>query len=400
MQTGPLQKNALKYGYFKVRENAISRADSLQETFLYIGSDIQVFNDLGTIVGEGFKAADMETALEYLQDKAPYRNNLRAILIDLPYAAESMKQLQKIVRHQTNLQGTTVIFNLRRLKEDEKQQILRYHFVDELADFKTEMALIEDKINFISRIKLDIAKSGKNVKVEKTLTNVYRQRFYFKRAMDLVLASLLSVLLLPVFLIIALAVKLESGGPVFYNSYRAGRGYRIFKFYKFRTMKVGADRMINSMLHLNKYNTTLGPVFFKIHNDPRITRVGAFLRSTGLDELPQLLNVLKGDMSIVGNRPLPLYEAATLTTDEWAERFVAPAGITGLWQVKNNRRERLSAEERIQMDIAYARNNNILLDCWIMFTTPSVIVKELPLPESKLAENPLPVSLQHEFSRI
>src|SRR5437764_11787437 len=151
----------------------------------------------------------------------------------------------------------------------------------------------------------------------------------------MIISSVLLILLAPVFLLIALAIKIESRGPVFYNSKRAGKGYKIFRFHKFRTMEVNADKKIEMLHHLNQYEAEAnGAKFFKISNDPRITKVGKFLRNTSLDELPQLINVLKGDMSLVGNRPLPLYEAATLTTNEFVERFMAPAGITGLWQIK------------------------------------------------------------------
>jgi lipopolysaccharide/colanic/teichoic acid biosynthesis glycosyltransferase len=104
--------------------------------------------------------------------------------------------------------------------------------------------------------------------------------------------------------------------------------------------------------------------------------VGTFLRNSSLDELPQLFNVLRGDMSIVGNRPLPLYEAASLTTNEWAERFMAPAGITGLWQIKKRGQKNMSAEERLDLDINYARNNNIVRDFWIMAQTPSALLQK------------------------
>ena len=198
-----------------------------------------------------------------------------------------------------------------------------------------------------------------------------------KRCLDIAVAGLALILLLPLFALIALAIRLESKGPVFYIAKRAGRGFRIFDFYKFRTMRVGADTKIAEMAHLNQYAVNNGgPIFLKIKDDPRITRVGNFLRNSSLEELPQLLNVLLGDMSLVGNRPLPLYEAATLTTDQWAKRFMAPAGITGLWQIKKRGKEDMSVEERIGLDIDYADRNNFMYDLWIMVNTPSALMQK------------------------
>jgi len=142
-------------------------------------------------------------------------------------------------------------------------------------------------------------------------------------------------------------------------------------------MVVNADKKIESLAHLNQYNDqTVGARFFKISNDPRITKVGKFLRNTSLDELPQLFNVLKGDMSLVGNRPLPLYEAATLTTNEFVERFMAPAGMTGLWQIKKRGKTEMSTDERIELDISYARKANLFYDFWIMAKTPAAILQK------------------------
>lgn len=219
-----------------------------------------------------------------------------------------------------------------------------------------------------------------------------------KRIFDVIFASLAIIILFPVMLIIALLIKITSKGPILYVSNRAGTGYEIFKFYKFRTMYVGSDQKraelsdLNLFLiHKNKHpklnysikcpecerlgtwcSTVLfidgteicenhyhtlkreaekKPIFFKIEHDPRTTKLGKILRKTNLDELPQFFNVLKGDMSIVGNRPLPLYEAEKLTTDYMAYRFLAPAGITGLWQVSKNRFE--SEEIRISLDNQY-----------------------------------------------
>jgi lipopolysaccharide/colanic/teichoic acid biosynthesis glycosyltransferase len=184
------------------------------------------------------------------------------------------------------------------------------------------------------------------------------------------------VLLFPVFLIIALAIRIESRGNILYVSKRAGMGYRIFNFYKFRTMSPDAELSRTQYVHLNLYPYSELARFFKVENDPRITRVGRFLRNTSLDELPQLFNVLRGDMSLVGNRPLPLYEAENLTTDELAKRFMAPAGMTGLWQVKKRRKPVMSADERIDLDLNYADKSNLLMDMWIMAHTPQALMQK------------------------
>lgn len=144
-------------------------------------------------------------------------------------------------------------------------------------------------------------------------------------------------------------------------------------------MVVDADKKIDQVLHLNQYDSSATgkkPLFFKASNDPRVTRIGAFLRNTSLDELPQFFNVIKGDMSLVGNRPLPLYEAASLTTDELAARFMAPVGITGLWQIKKKGYKKMSVEERINLDIAYVDKNNFMYDLWIMANTPSALIQK------------------------
>ncbi|RMD71075.1 MAG: sugar transferase, partial [Bacteroidetes bacterium] len=131
------------------------------------------------------------------------------------------------------------------------------------------------------------------------------------------------------------------------------------------------------LAHLNQYEDDVaGPTFLKLHRDPRVTRVGRLLRKTSLDELPQLFNVLKGDMSIVGNRPLPLYEAQMLTTDEWAERFLAPAGLTGLWQVRKKFEKHMSSQERIRLDARYARECSFLADLKIMLQTLPAVIQE------------------------
>jgi lipopolysaccharide/colanic/teichoic acid biosynthesis glycosyltransferase len=240
-----------------------------------------------------------------------------------------------------------------------------------------------------------------------------------KRLFDIAFASVCLLCLLPFFAIIALLIKLESRGPVFYYSHRVGTGYRIFRFWKFRSMRRDADQLLSTIKGLNQYQaateteevqanacacdgpacqaqlidkagnalcekhyrehrkSSKAPAFIKIVNDPRVTRVGTLLRNTSIDELPQLFNVLMGDMSIVGNRPLPVYEAEKLTTDQFAARFMAPAGITGLWQVSKRGGAGMSEEERKALDLEYARNYSLKGDLLILLKTfPALIQQE------------------------
>jgi lipopolysaccharide/colanic/teichoic acid biosynthesis glycosyltransferase len=257
-----------------------------------------------------------------------------------------------------------------------KAAVKRYTFIDEIITAKC-LSRLPSKISFISKFKqlntyprLTVINGGKKIRTKRTINAV------LKRTFDILVASCLLLAASPFLLLVAIIIKLESQGPIFYAARRAGKNYRVFKFYKFRTMVADADKKLQQLQHLNQYKSGSGPVFYKVSNDPRITRFGAFLRNTSLDELPQLFNVLKGDMSLVGNRPLPLYEASTLTTDEWAQRFLAPAGITGLWQISKRGKKDMSVEERIALDIDYSRQHSFTYDMWIMANTPKALIQK------------------------
>ena len=228
-------------------------------------------------------------------------------------------------------------------------------------------------INFLKRFK----KFSKEKALPKPEAFKFRISFS-KRAFD-ILTSLTALLILsPIMIVIALIVKIESRGPIFYISKRAGSGYKVFNFLKFRSMRVGADAELSTLKHLNQYGGEDNPsVFFKIKDDPRITGFGNFLRNTSLDELPQLLNVLKGDMSVVGNRPLPLYEAQRLTKDQSAMRFMTAAGITGLWQVTKRGKKDLSDDERIALDVQYAKSNSFQKDMVLIAKTFPALTQEV-----------------------
>lgn len=197
-----------------------------------------------------------------------------------------------------------------------------------------------------------------------------------KRLFDIVASSSLLLLSAPICLLVALLIKLESKGPIIYRSKRAGQHYRVFDFLKFRSMYMDADQRLEELKKLNQYGEE-GAAFVKIKNDPRITRVGRIIRKTSLDELPQLVNVLMGDMSLVGNRPLPLYEAEQLCKEDTAERFSAPAGITGLWQVTKRGKDDMSVAERISLDIEYSRKSSFWFDMKIVLrTVPAMLQHE------------------------
>jgi lipopolysaccharide/colanic/teichoic acid biosynthesis glycosyltransferase len=196
-----------------------------------------------------------------------------------------------------------------------------------------------------------------------------RRRRYVvsKRALDMMLGTLLLLLMLPVLAVCAIAVKLDSPGPTIFGQLRTGRDGRRFRMYKFRTMLANAEELKASMAHLN----VLPPPDFKIPNDPRITRVGRFLRATSLDELPQLINVVRGDMSLVGPRPTSF---APSTYSVWhTQRLDVPPGLTGLWQVE--RRGTMSFDERLRLDVTYIRRASLLYDLSLLLRTFGVVLR-------------------------
>ena len=248
----------------------------------------------------------------------------------------------------------------------------------------------------------------------------------WKRSFDILVTGSAILCLSPILITTALAILFESRGKVVYKSKRVGSNYKIFDFYKFRSMYADADKRLAEYQKLNQYTkkiadeelfdsssaaedplqatsgnieqdillfsdnlstsendylktkrTERSNAFFKLENDPRITRVGHFIRKYSIDELPQLFNILKGDMSVVGNRPLPLYEAELLTSDEYVNRFMAPAGLTGLWQVeKRGGAGKMSAEERKLLDIKYAKEFSFRMDMMIIIKTFTAFIQK------------------------
>jgi lipopolysaccharide/colanic/teichoic acid biosynthesis glycosyltransferase len=384
MELAYLPQNKLigkTYKHFTVNSYPVVHAgDTAKKSeFFYVGKNSRLIDGLVNLFDGGYAAENAEKAIAILAKVVEKRNTCPSvIIIDAALGVSALHIIHRFQSVSSVLSSIPLMVEVSGIPTDKVADFRRLSFIDDIIDLQQCNERLLTKISFLSRIKDYNNQKELQQKIQKPAHPFTAKYSPFKRLFDIVVASLALVLLSPLFILIAIAVKLESKGPVFYIAKRAGRGYRIFNFYKFRTMVVGADQKVEQLTHLNQYNATTseGPVFFKISNDPRITRVGAFLRNTSLDELPQFINVLLADMSLVGNRPLPLYEAQTLTTDEWAARFMATAGITGLWQIKKRGQEDMSVEERIGLDIIYANHNNFMYDLWIMANTPTALMQK------------------------
>jgi lipopolysaccharide/colanic/teichoic acid biosynthesis glycosyltransferase len=379
---------------------------------VYIGLDNVLINQIKTL-NDSFDLVFYPTPL------LASRELTKQFSPDLVFFEDSLAGMESIefFRHLITLKGQKrVIFIL--LGRISNPETLKRAIASGINDYYTlpfETESLKKRVYFLMENMNKLRKSKRDLKY-KTYKIVF-----IKRLFDIVVAGSALLLLSPFLLLIIIAIRLESKGKVYYISKRVGTGYQIFDFYKLRSMHTGADAKLKEMKNLNQYSQEssanednnecpdckrLGEpcsrilyldgvevcenqylkgkkrktetAFVKIADDPRITRVGKFIRNTSIDELPQLINVIKGDMSIVGNRPLPLYEAEMLTTDQWSERFFGPAGITGLWQVmKRGNSGGMSAEERKELDNNYARNYSFARDIKIiLMTIPALFQKE------------------------
>lgn len=190
---------------------------------------------------------------------------------------------------------------------------------------------------------------------------------FFKRAMDIVGSAIGLILLSPLFILVALAIKVEDPkGKVFFAQKRCGKNNKPFQMYKFRSMVSNAEELLEELMEQNEMD---GPVF-KIKEDPRITRVGKFIRKTSIDELPQLFNILTGDMSIVGPRPAIPHEVAKYN-DYQKQRLLVKPGLTCIWQVSG--RNSIGFDEWIDMDLEYIEKRNLWMDIKLIFKTVGVL---------------------------
>ncbi len=193
--------------------------------------------------------------------------------------------------------------------------------------------------------------------------------YWAKRTLDIVVSALALILLAPLMVLIALLIRLESPGPVFFRQIRLGRYGKPFIMYKFRSMRCNAQELQPLLMHMNEKQGGA----FKIRHDPRMTHIGRFLRKYSLDELPQLFNVLKGDLSLVGPRAMAPYDVNRFDEVSYYRRFAVPQGCTGLWQVSG--RSNLTFEEWMRLDLYYVDNISFWLDIKILLRTIPAILK-------------------------
>lgn len=387
----------------------------MNQDFIYIGPEGNIRDHFTMILGNDL------IVIEDYKEAILHKNGSKQDSNILFYEKDTLKKDEKCISSlRKTLPNKYIILVTSPLSQNESKIYLKFGINDTVSPNVEPERLVKG-LEFIIR--------SKELFLNKQTNNKELKNFHlplWKRIFDIVFSGTALLFLSPILFTVAIAIRLESKGSIVYKSKRVGSNYHIFDFLKFRSMYVGADKHLKKLDGLNQYKSelnktqeeTIKPLFeedtaiddnivigdnflvgddftipeedyiskknndqkntfVKIEKDPRITKVGHFIRKYSIDELPQLINILKGDMSIVGNRPLPLYEAELLTSDEYIDRFMAPAGLTGLWQVeKRGSAGKLSAEERKQLDIKYAQTFSFGLDIKIIIKTLTAFIQK------------------------
>jgi lipopolysaccharide/colanic/teichoic acid biosynthesis glycosyltransferase len=315
--------------------------------------------------------ASIDNCETYLKEQSLF--NLPDVIVLEVDNKDKCFRFIKSIKRDPLLKGLVIIL-LADAEDKEVRELAMKNSVNDLYLYPIPLKDLSERIAFLVKFKLIKPQLADLSKIDVTYTIPP-----LKRAFDIVASGIVLLILSPFFLIIFAIIALESRGPVLFSSKRVGTGYKIFNFYKFRSMRKDASKELVGLSDLNQYDKSEGGknTFVKLKNDPRITRFGSFIRKYSIDEIPQLFNVFVGDMSLVGNRPLPLYEAEMLTSNEWTMRFLGPAGLTGLWQVSRRGKADMSERERKKLDNFYAQNYSFWLDVKIIMSTiPAMVQKE------------------------
>jgi lipopolysaccharide/colanic/teichoic acid biosynthesis glycosyltransferase len=321
--------------------------------FFYVGTQPRNTAKLKDAFEFGYTSVSAEGAIFSLKRLLKKQDAVTIpdmIIAEAGQGTEHLVELHKFIYDHKIMADVPFIVEVSGLPKEELARFKRYAFIDDLIVLN-EFAPAEllRKVNFLKQMKQKQRQQPQVGKVETAFRMYPDVRAVVKRGLDVLISSTLLLALGPVMLLIGLAVKLDTGGPVLYSTIRTGRGYRIFNLYKFNTIIQDAD---------------------KRKNGAAISRIGMLLRKASLDELPQLLNVWFGHLSLVGHRALPLYEAARLTTNAGADHFLAAAGLTG-WQVQKNSEAVLPADAPVEPG---ADKSDLLYDIWLMANKPSAVI--------------------------
>ena len=379
--------------------------------FVYIGRDSKTIELLSRLsIGVFYAAPNCSKAVKVLEKIREKYD--AALFFEQVNISKDIADIQYMRKKYPGLYMVLVIDSL---SKEEASEYLKAG-INNTIKYETSQEALKDLSTFLKRRKDQKIKA---LQLKAQNINAFRLPLW-KRTFDIFFSGMAILCLSPLLIFTALAIRIESKGPIIYKSKRVGSNYQIFDFLKFRSMYTDADKHLKDFNALNQYqqedediwgeepeaevneeineeeillisddfviseedyinkkSKEKSNAFVKLENDPRITKIGRIIRKYSIDELPQLINILKGDMSIVGNRPLPLYEAELLTSDEHIDRFMGPAGLTGLWQgEKRGEAGKLSAEERKQLDITYAKTFSFWLDIKIILKTVTAFIQK------------------------
>ena len=379
--------------------------------FVYIGRDSKTIELLSRLsIGVFYAAPNCSKAVKVLEKIREKYD--AALFFEQVNISKDIADIQYMRKKYPGLYMVLVIDSL---SKEEASEYLKAG-INNTIKYETSQEALKDLSTFLKRRKDQKIKA---LQLKAQNINAFHLPLW-KRTFDIFFSGMAILCLSPLLIFTALAIRIESKGPIIYKSKRVGSNYQIFDFLKFRSMYTDADKHLKDFNALNQYqqedediwgeepeaevneeideeeillisddfviseedyinkkSKEKSNAFVKLENDPRITKIGRIIRKYSIDELPQFINILKGDMSIVGNRPLPLYEAELLTSDEHIDRFMGPAGLTGLWQgEKRGEAGKLSAEERKQLDITYAKTFSFWLDIKIILKTVTAFIQK------------------------